>query len=186
MAPQISRSTNRGSGLTEPEIWFKIVHITPEHRDLTQEATNRDQTVEVALGPKGTFEHGHIGTLTRRVPADRVVSAVPPCRGTLKRSPEPKTPRVAELLRQAIAWRALLKSGEVATQAALARREGLTRARVTQILGLLRLAPAIQHHILAMPTTVGRPTISERVLRSITMFDDQQQQLHAFADILSK
>ena len=92
---------------------------------------------------------------------------------------------MAELLRQAIAWRALLKAGEVATQAALARREGLTRARVTQILGLLRLAPAIQHHILAMPTTVGRPTISERVLRSITMVDDQQQ-LHAFADILSK
>ena len=113
--PQKSRSTNRGSGLTEPEIWFKIVHITPEHRDLTQEATNRDQTVEIALGPKGTFEHGHIGTLTRRVPADRVVSAVPPCRGTLKRPPEPKTPRVAELLRQAIAWRALLESGEVAT-----------------------------------------------------------------------
>ena len=115
LAPQKSRSTNRGSGLTEPEIWFKIVHITPEHRDLTQEATNRDQTVEIALGPKGTFEHGHIGTLTRRVPADRVVSAVPPCRGTLKRPPEPKTPRVAELLRQAIAWRALLESGEVAT-----------------------------------------------------------------------
>ena len=181
------QSTTRRSSLTEPEIWFRIVYITPELRDVRQEATDCAQTVEVALGPKRTFENGNIGTLTRRVPADRVVSAVPPCRGTLKRSPEPKTPRVAELLRQAIAWRALLKSGdEVATQAALARREGLTRARVTQILGLLRLAPAIQHHILAMPTTVGRPTISERVLRSITMFDDQQQQLHAFADILSK
>ena len=162
------------------------MHITPELRNVTQEATDREQTVEIALGPKGTFEHGNVGTLTRRVAADQVVSAVPPCRGTPTRPQGPKTPRVAELLRQAIAWRALLKSGEVSTQAALARREGITRARVTQILGLLRLAPAIQHHILAMPRTVGRPTISERVLRSITMFDDQQQQLHAFADIVSK
>ena len=119
------------------------------------------------------------------MPADQVFSAVPPGRRTLKRPQEPKTPRVAELLRKAIAWRALLKSGEAATQAAIARREGLTRARVTQILGLLRLAPAIQHHILSMSTTVGGPTITERVLRAITTVDDPQQQVQAFADILS-
>ena len=169
----------------EPEIWFKIVHITPEFRDVRPEATDHDQMVEIALGPKGTFEDGHIGTLTRRVAADRVLSAVPPRRGTPKRPQEPKTPRVAELLRKAIEWQALLKSGEVATQAAISRREGLTRARVTQILGLLRLAPAIQHHILSMPRTVGCPTITERVLRAITMVDDPQQQLQAFADIVS-
>ena len=92
----------------------------------------------------------------------------------------------AELLRKAIEWRALLTAGEVATQAAIARREGITRARATQILGLLRLAPVIQHHILSMPRTVDCPTFRERVLRSITMLEDQQQQLHAFADILSK
>ena len=28
------RPTNRGSSLTEPEIWFRIVHITPKLRDL--------------------------------------------------------------------------------------------------------------------------------------------------------
>ena len=173
--PQMSRSPIRRASLTEPEIWFKIVHIPPELRDLRPEARDHNQTVEIALGPKRTFEHGHIGTLTRRVPADRVVSAVPPGRGTPKRPQEPKTPRVAELLRKALEWRALLKSGE-----------GLTRARVTQILGLLRLAPEIQHHILSMPRTVGCPTISERVLRSITMVADPQQQLHAFAAIVSK
>ena len=77
--PQMSRSPIRRASLTEPEIWFKIVHITPELRDLRTEARDHNQTVEIALGPKRTFEHGHIGTLTRRVPADRVVSAVPPC-----------------------------------------------------------------------------------------------------------
>ena len=68
LAPQMSRSTNRRPSLTEPEIWFRIVHITPEIKDLRQEATDRAQTVEIALGPKGTFENGNIGTLTRRVP----------------------------------------------------------------------------------------------------------------------
>ena len=180
------RSTNRRPRLTEPEIWFRIVHITPELRDLRQEATDRAQTVEIALGPKGAFDNGNIGTLTRRVPTDRVVSAIPPWRGKPNRPPEPKTPRVAELLCKAIEWRALLTSDAVSNQAAIARREGLSRARVTQILGLLRLAPEIQHHILSMPRTVGCPTISERVLRSITLFQDRQQQRHAFADILPK
>lgn len=32
---------------------------------------------EIALGPKGAFENGNISTLTRQVPADRVVSAIP-------------------------------------------------------------------------------------------------------------
>ena len=114
------------------------------------------------------------------------LSAVPPYLDKPKQPQESKTPRVAELLRKALAWRALLTSGEVSNQATIARREGITRARVTQILGLLRLAPEIQDHILSMPRTVGRPTISERVLRSITMLEDQQQQLHSFADILSK
>ncbi len=51
-------------------------------------------------------------------------------------------------------WRALLESGQVANQAEIARREGITRARVTQVMGLLRLAPEIQEHILAMPQMV--------------------------------
>lgn len=37
----------------------------------------REQTVEVALGPKGAFENGNQGRLTRCVPASQVVSAVP-------------------------------------------------------------------------------------------------------------
>ena len=43
--------------------------------DVRREATDRDQTVKIALGPKRTFENDTIGTLTRWVPADRVVSS---------------------------------------------------------------------------------------------------------------
>ena len=99
------------------------------------EATDHDQTVEIALGPKGAFENGHSGTLTRRVPADWVVSAVPQRRTTPTPPKGPKTPRIVELLRKAIEWQALLESGEATSRAEVARREGLTRARMTQVMG---------------------------------------------------
>ena len=104
---------------------------------------NREQTVEIALGPKGAFDNGNIGALTRRVSGDRTVSAVLQVRGNPKPPREPQTPRVAELLRKAIEWRRQLDTGEVRNQADIARREGVTRARVTQVPGLLRLAPEI-------------------------------------------
>jgi len=126
-----------------------------------------DQTVEVSLGPKGAFKKGNLGTLTRRVAADRIVSALPEPRGKPKPPKKPKTPRVVELLQMAMEWQRQLDAGEVDTQAEIARREGITRARVTQIMAMLRLAPEIQKHILAMPDTVGRPAITERAMRPI-------------------
>ena len=62
----------------------------------------------------------------------------------------------------------LIDTGEATSQAEAARREGLTRARMTQVMGLLRLAPEIQQHILYMPDMVRRPSITERALRRVT------------------
>ena len=180
------QSTSRRSSLTEPEIWFRIVHITPELRDVRQEATDCAQTVEVALGPKRTFENGNIGTLTRRVPADRVVSAVPPWRSKPTPPKVPTTPRVVELLRKAIEWQALLESGEATSQAEVACREGLTRARVTQVMGLLRLAPEIQQHILSMLDIVGRPSITERALRRVSRLEQLGAQRQAFQQLVGR
>jgi hypothetical protein len=167
MAPRMYRSTNGRASLAEPEIWFRIVHVAvdgangapvaaPARRSLG-EGGDREQTVEIALGPKGAFENGNVGRLTRRVPADQVISAIPPPRGKPKPPKAPQTPRVVELLRKAIEWEALLESGEASNQAAIARRDGITRARVTQVMGLLRLAPEIQQHVLSLPDMVRRP-----------------------------
>ena len=50
-APQMCRSTNRRSSVAEPEVWFRIVHITLDcHGTLV--AAHREQTVEIALGPR--------------------------------------------------------------------------------------------------------------------------------------
>jgi hypothetical protein len=89
-----------------------------------------------------------------------------------------------ELLRKAIEWQALLASGEAPNQAAIARREGITRARVTHVMGLLRLAPEIQQHVLSLPDMARQPVITERALRPIAQMADRTAQRSAFAALL--
>jgi hypothetical protein len=64
-----------------------MVHVTVD--DVSGSAKYREQPVEVALGPKGAFENGNIGRLTRRVHAGQVVSAVPE-RQRRARRPKPR------------------------------------------------------------------------------------------------
>ena len=171
-------------GPVEPEVWFRIVHITLKGN--VGSATYREQTVEIALGPKGAFENGNIGILTRRVPTGQVVSAVPPPRGKPKPPKVPRTPRVVDFLRKALEWQALLASSEVKNQAAIARREGISRVRVTQVMWLVRLAPEIQQHVLAMPETIRRPAISERALRPIAQLEDATDQKTRFQELIGQ
>lgn len=119
------------------------------------------------------------------MPNDRVVTGAPPLRGKPKPPREPKTPGAVAMLRKAIAWRALLDSGQVANQAEIARREGVTRARVTQVMGLLRLSPAIQQQILTLSGAIGRPAITEPALRPIARLPQGSDQLHAFQELLA-
>jgi len=145
-----------------------------------------EQTVEIALGPKGAFENGSVGTLTRRVTADRIVNAAAKARRSAKPSRTSRTPRVVELLRKAIEWQGLLESGEVANHAAIARQEGITRARVTQVMGLLRLAPEIQEHVLSLPDMVRRPVITERALRPIAQIENPKNQMAEFQELVAQ
>ena len=173
------QSTNRRI-FSEPQVWFRIVHIAADghHRPLGDAI--REQTVEITLGPKGAFRKGNVGAVTRQVEATWVVSALPEPRGGPKPPMKPETPRVVELLRTAMEWQRQLEACEVASQAEIARREGITRARVTQVMGMLRLAPEIQNCILSLPHTDSRPAISERALRSITQIEDPERQLAEF------
>ena len=170
-------------GWVDTEVYFRIIHLAPVGQSGGPVAAYREQTVEIALGPKGAFENGNIGALRRRAPLGQVVSAVPPGRGDPKPPREPKTPRIVELLRKANEWKALLESGKIASQAEISLREGITRARVTQIMGMLRLAPEIREQILAMHDSSRRPQITERVLRPIgviTPYRDQLREFHKF------
>ena len=59
-------------------------------------------------------------------------------------------PRVARMLALAHHWRGLIRDGVVKDQAALARLVGVSRARVTQVMDLLYLAPEIQERVLLL------------------------------------
>lgn len=51
-------------------------------------------------------------------------------------------------------------------------------------MGMLRLAPEIQRHILAMPDMARRPEITERALRPIAQLEDHNEQWAAFSALL--
>jgi hypothetical protein len=90
---------------------------------------------------------------------------------------------VVEFLRKALEWQELLVSGQAKNQAEIARREGITRSQVTQVLMLLRLAPEIQERILSMPKSISPPRISERGPRPIARIETPEQPLKAFSDL---
>jgi len=86
-------------------------------------------------------------------------------------------PRLARLMALAIRFDRLVRDGEVADYADLARLGHVTRARVTQIMNLLNLAPDIQEAILFLPRTVaGKDAISERQIRHVAAVSDWRKQ----------
>jgi hypothetical protein len=67
--------------------------------------------------------------------------------------------------------------GEIPDLATVARRASVTRARITQILGLLLLGPEIQEAILSLPPfTQGRDPLPERALRPLIAEPDWNAQ----------
>jgi len=73
----------------------------------------------------------------------------------------------------AIRMQELVDTGEVADYADLARLAHVTRARITQIVNLLHLAPDIQEALLFLPmTNGGRAPIRERAVRPVAAIID--------------
>jgi len=70
-----------------------------------------------------------------------------------------------------------IEAGRYADQADVARHHGLTRARLTQLMNLLLLAPDIQEEVLALEYPAGREPITERTLRRVfesLVWEDQR------------
>ena len=90
--------------------------------------------------------------------------------------PEPTTiPRLARLLALAIKFQAMVERGEVRDYADLARLGYVTRARLTQIMNLLLLAPDLQEQLLFAPTAV-----EERHLRNVVKLVEWREQRKCF------
>jgi hypothetical protein len=68
------------------------------------------------------------------------------------------------------------RDGTCASRADVARRLGVSRARVTQVLGLLALAPAVVAAVAALGDPLPGPAVSERALRPLLGLPADEQE----------
>jgi hypothetical protein len=96
-------------------------------------------------------------------------------------------PRVARLLALAHYFQDLLRRGVVKDQADLARLGRVTRARVTQVMNLLLLAPDVQEAILFLPPiTRGRDPLRLPLLQPIALTPAWPEQRRLWARLLAQ
>jgi hypothetical protein len=91
--------------------------------------------------------------------------------------PPGRVPRVSRLMALALRFDELVRTGQVASYSTLASLDHVTRARVSQILNLLYLAPDIQEALLFLPLTQrGRdPIILADLMPLAASFDWRKQ-----------
>jgi hypothetical protein len=96
-----------------------------------------------------------------------------------------RVPRVARLMALAIRFEHLVRTGQVASYSHLARLGRVTRARISQIMNLLLLAPDIQEQVLSLPRVRhGRDPVQMRHLQPIALEWDWVEQRRRWASLL--
>ena len=94
----------------------------------------------------------------------------------------PRVPRIARLMALAVKFQDMVDRGEVRDYADLARLGFVTRARLTQIMNLLLLAPDIQERLLE--GVLRQSFASERHLRPVIRNLDWEAQRTLFAKLI--
>ena len=88
-----------------------------------------------------------------------------------------RVPRIARLMALALRFEELLRSSAVRDYAGLARLGRVSRARITQVMNLLHLAPDLQEEILFLaPVLKGRDPIHLENLQGLAALVDWQSQ----------
>lgn len=90
--------------------------------------------------------------------------------------PVGRVPKVARWMALAIRCDELVRTGVVGSYRDLADLAGVTRARVTQVMNLLHLAPDIQEALLDLPRVTGREPVLLRDLQPIAMVLEWRKQ----------
>jgi hypothetical protein len=95
-------------------------------------------------------------------------------------APTARVPRVARLMALAIKFDGLLRAGTVKNLSDLAGLGGVTRARITQVMNLLHLAPDLQEGLLSM---TGRATLTLADLQPVCRELDWRRQRRLWAQL---
>lgn len=130
--------------------------------------------------PEKTLSDRHIlkGTLFRRHGSRIELSDTPPAKSP-PTTPVRRPAKVARMLALAHHLQRAIDQGLVADRAAVARKLGLTRARVTQLLDLLLLSSDLQARVLALEAVDGVEPVSERSIRAMAALAGWQAQRKA-------
>ena len=94
-------------------------------------------------------------------------------------------PRIARLMALAIRCDDLVREGAVRDYAELARLGQVTRARMTQIMNLLWLAPDLQERLLFLERSRAGRDLNERSLRPVLKTPYWTEQRKRFQEIVS-
>jgi hypothetical protein len=87
---------------------------------------------------------------------------------------------------KAVEYQKMLSMGVAKNKAEIARIEGVSRARVTQILHLINLAPEIRNYLNHAAGQNDLKILTERRLRKITKIKNHQLQIENFKKLLQK
>ena len=100
--------------------------------------------------------------------------------------PAGRVPRISRLMALAIHMDGLIRDGHVRDFAELARLAHVSRARISQVMNLLNLAPDIQEEILSLPLVQsGRDPIREHTVRPMTAVLDWTKQRRMWRALFS-
>ena len=99
--------------------------------------------------------------------------------------PPGRVPRVAQLMALALRFNELIRAGEVENYTELARLGHVTRARISQVMCLVNLAPDIQEAVLFLPRTeCGRDPIILSHLLPIASTPEWRKQRQVWQQLL--
>src|SRR3954452_20532263 len=111
-----------------------------------------------------------------------------PRRGTRSEMNPGRRPRVTQVLALALSFEHMIATGSARNYRDLAIRSGVSTQRLSQVMQLIWLAPAIQEEILWLPASGTRHPLTERAVRSIAarwswseqlkLWDSLKKELH--------
>jgi hypothetical protein len=100
-------------------------------------------------------------------------------------APAIRTPR-QNPIRVALEWKRMLDADKILSMAAIARKTGVSRARVTQLMNLLALPQEVISRVVDLTSQDDFRLFSERRLRHILAAGNPSAQLSAFHRIVRR
>ena len=94
-----------------------------------------------------------------------------------------RLPRVTQVLALALSFQDMIATGSARNYDDLATRTGVTTERLSQVMKLIWLAPAIQEEILWLPASSNKYPLTEHAVRSIAGTWSWAEQLKLWGDL---